>query len=273
MIPAIHEVSISMANALSKCGDFVYSIDCDSCHSKHFGGFSSCKSRWCIPCNHKKTLAWLAKLMPVLETWQGRVGMLNFTIETGTDLAAQIKKLQYGWRRFNNDPYIRKHFKNRLVGGLRSLEVKISSGDSTKWHAHLHCLILQPKGNDKDFDWIREKWNSATGGSVWIKDITNQKLKGSVEVLKYLIKPEMGLYNNNVMLSEAVEALKGKRQINTWGLLRGLAKEVEELEDTWEEKKLTAFVCSKCGCTEGELVKMLYKDSLDFEMFNVKRKG
>lgn len=257
---------------LKLCGSFIYSVDCGHCHTKHFAGFSSCKSRWCIPCSHKKTLAWLAKLMPVLEKWQGRVGMLNFTIETGPDLEKQLKKLQEGWKKFMKDKRVVKKFRDRLPGGLRSLEVKIAQGDSTHWHAHLHCLILQPAGYEKDYDWIKEKWHSATGGSVWIKDITKQKLKGSVEVLKYLIKPEMGLYKNTEMLGKAVMSLKGKRQINTWGLLRGLSKEVEDLENTWEEKKLTTFVCSKCGCTEGELLKMLYSDSLDYDLKNLKGK-
>lgn len=210
--------------------------------------------------------------MPVLNDWEGRVGILNLTIPTGPDLKEQIKKINDNWQIcFHDDKRIRKLFKNRMVGGLRSLEVKVSQ-EKNEWHAHLHCLIMQPKGFEKDFDWIKERWRSITGGSVWIKDITKQRLKGVVETIKYLIKPEMELYKNTYLLEGAVKALHNKRQINTWGKLRGLSKEVEEIEDTWEERKLTAFVCSKCGCNEGQLIKMLYEDSINYKMYDIKVK-
>lgn len=266
VIPALSEVDHKLGEQLKSCGDFVYSIDCDHCHTKHFGGFSSCRSKWCVTCSHKKSLAWIAKVIPVLKDWTGRVGMLNFTVANQDNLTLMIKTLNGGWRSMR-DGY-RKMFKARLPGGLRSLEVKV--GKDGMWHAHMHCLILQPPGREKDFEWIRDAWKSITGGSVWIKDITNQKLKGVIEVVKYLIKPEMELYKDADRLGEAVRSLKGKRQINTWGLLRGLSKEVEELENTFEERKLAAFVCTQCGCNEGELVKMLYRDSICYTLNDLK---
>lgn len=261
-----------IADQINTCGDFVYAIDCCNCHTKHFAGFSSCRSRWCISCSHKKVLCWLAKLMPIIEKWPGNVTMLNFTIVDTESLREGLDILYNGWRSFSNSGGYRKMFRERFPGGVRSLEVKLGKG-SNIWHPHLHCYCLQPKEYKKDYEWIKNRWVEITGGSVYLKSIKGDRIAGLVEVIKYILKPETGFYSVPDRLREAVENLKGCRQINTWGTLRGVGKEVEVLFDTWEEKKLTEFLCQRCGFTEGQLRKLVYGlMSDDFVLYDVANK-
>lgn len=271
IIPKIEKVDLELADYLKTCGDYVYSVDCHDCHTKHFAGFSSCRSRWCVTCSHKKVLSWLAKFMPFISEWQGNVAMLTLTVQHDSNLVRQIKTLNKGWRRFYLDRSTRAIFKKRFPGGIRSLEVKISDSDPKKWQAHLHILLLQPPEYKKDYEWIKEKWHSATGGSCDIRSIKGGRIRGVIETLKYIVKPEKRLYLDGDMLKQAIIGLRGKRQVNTWGILRGLQKEAEYLEQNWEEQKLTAFVCSKCGCNEGELIKLLYSDSLQYPLHDIKK--
>lgn len=278
VIPVFEEAGIeSEVKRLKECGWSVNVISCQSCNTKHFAGFWRCKSRWCVCCGHIKILAWVARLVPILEDWLKRgnqITMVNFTIRDTEKLEDGILTLEKGWRRLTN--YDRKHrerWKMRFPGGVRSLEVKVGR-NSGKWHPHFHMLCLQ-ESFKKDFEWLRDEWAWALGneqekeGSVWLKGIKANLLQSVVETLKYIIKPGDGLYKKN-RLEEAYYQLKGKRQINTWGLLRGISKQVEEDVESAEQKKLTEFICQRCGCTEGELYSVLFVEANDLWLFNAK---
>jgi hypothetical protein len=85
------------------------------------------------------------------------------------------------------------------------------------------------------------------------------------------MKPEKGVYEDDIRFNELYVAVKGKRQINTWGLLRGLKeKDIEEASEGMDEKKLEAFVCSQCGCSEGELKTYYYSDLVDQAVYDIK---
>lgn len=282
--------------SMDSCGEYITAIKCDSCHTKHFSGFYRCKVRWCIPCSRLKVLAWLARLVPVVLGWiseGGRVAMLNFTVKDTAVLSDGVRLLEESFRRvYNQDSRIRQRWKDRFPGGVRSLEIKIGKG-SGLWHPHLHCLVLQ-SSLGRDFEWLRDAWELATWtasgrdyrefidlsreekdvvklGSVWIKPVSKRGLiKSVVETLKYIIKPSDGLFcsTGDALLLEAWEVLKGKRQINTWGVLRGLAKDVEEDIENLDEKKLADFICRVCGCTKGELVRLVYEDVKETWLFD-----
>jgi hypothetical protein len=195
--------------------------------------------------------------MPIVEKWPGKVTMLNFTIKDTEILEEGLNELNNGWRNFSHSGGYRKKFRERFPGGVRSLEVKLGKG-SKIWHPHYHCYCLQPKEYQKDYKWIKERWYSLTGGSIDIRSVKNSRIDGLVETIKYIVKPETGYYNNSGRFNEAIDSLEGVRQINTWGTLRGLGKEVDELFDNWEEKKLEDFICQRCGFTEGQLRKLIY---------------
>lgn len=285
VIPAFDSLGLKHESALLRtCGQFISVITCKACHVNHFAGFRRCKSRWCVPCNHVKVLAWLARLLPVMTDWLangGKISMLNFTIKDVDKLTDGMDILNRSFRGLYNTPQRRDYWNERFPGGIRSLEVKRGK-NSGLWHPHLHCLVLQPSDYTKDYDWLKDNWEKVTrreykktigddvkkAGSVWIKNVTGENLLQSVcETLKYILKPEDSLYSDKDNLWEAWNSLKGKRQVNTWGLLRGLSKKVDEDIDSKEEKMLTEFICQHCGCTDGELKSMLFSSINDSTVF------
>jgi len=287
--PLFKKYNLPGADAIGTCGSFVYSIDCNSCNTKHFAGFRSCTNRYCIPCNYKKSLVWLSKLYPVIEKWldEGNTcSLLNFTVRDGQNLTERLDFLYNSFRNlYNNDKYTRKLWKDRFPGGIRSLEVKLGK-NSKEWHPHYHCLVLQYKSDIfiKDIEWLIPEWHNKVGypiledgepkkdssgnidynGSVWIKSVSKKNLTKSIlETIKYILKFEKTIFSNDETFLEVFESMRGKRQVNTWGLLRGLSKEVDDEFESWEERQLENFVCKVCGCKEGELRAYYYSEIIE----------
>jgi hypothetical protein len=253
---------IKLADRMKNCGQYTYWIQCSACGSREFQGFTSCKVRYCVACARKKALLWVARLMPVVSehiSQGGNVALITFTYRNQENLAEMIQIMQTAWRSFYNDSSTAKIFKERFMGGIRSMEVKRGAG-SGLWHVHFHCLVLTPAEWQRDWPWILEKWKQVTdgNGSVDVRGIRKKQgiVKAVIETVKYICKP--GDIKNADDFRTVYWALKGKRQINTWGKLRGLAKKIElEMDQSFEEKKLTEFICQKCGCKEGIIVKLL----------------
>ena len=273
VIPAFMKNGLQYMN-LKECGNVIAVIQCNSCNTRHFAGYNRCRSRWCVNCNHHKLLCWLARLLPIMEKWlaEGKyISMLNFTISDTESLVDGVDLLEKSFRAMNNMTQMRKYWKERFPGGIRSLECKIGK-NSGEWHPHLHCMVLQDK-YQKDFPKLRDKWDAYVKmydtrdlkkhGSVFIKSVSSEGkyslLESACEVLKYILKPEKQLFEPayGQKLVEAFTSLRGKRQVNTWGLLRGLAAQVEDDVDKTEDDKLVNFVCQMCGCTKGTLLRLL----------------
>lgn len=274
VIPAFVKADIPQeVKNLTMCSKFVYAAECQDCKTEHFKGFNKCTSRWCINCNHKRSLAWTARLLPTLEKFIENgytVTLLNFTIkhENIGNLKETIKKLEVCWRELvHDDKERRKLWKKRFPGCIRSLEVKIGKYSGI-WNAHFHLITLQKVDeHQKDYGWIKEAWKDITKrrlgheGSAWLHGVKKDGLlKATIETLKYIMKPESKIYTEIDYLIEAYCALKGKRQVNTWGLLRGLAQKAEEDFKNEDEKKLADFICQRCGCTYAELITMIYTE-------------
>jgi len=265
IIPRIEKVDPPKAECMRMCGQFVYTCECSSCKSKHFAGSHRCKSRFCLECAHHRSMAYVAKTMeklkPLLE--RGYIPhMITFTIRDQENLQDQVEKIKNAWRVFSNGRGTREKFKSRMVGGFRSFEVKIGR-NSGLWHAHMHALFLTPPGQfEKDYEWIQPAWKKATGGdgSVELHRIRKKDgqalgiLKAVIEVVKYVTSPDkMTISVDDVRFNEMYLFMKGFRAVNTWGLLRGVVKEAEELfEHGFDERVLADFMCSLCGCTEAE---------------------
>lgn len=257
VIPSFKVSGISTEN-MELCGQFINSIDCKCCHAKHFAGFKKCKSRWCSNCNHLRSLLWMAKLYPVLFKWVddgNNVFKVGFTVKDTDSVREGLDLIETSWRGMtHDDKNFRKYWKGRFVGGIRSLEVKIGR-HSKQWHPHLHCLLLTDGTFHRDYNYLKDNWEYHTNkfyslvlrdktekiGSVYLKGLDSQDLmKELAEAIKYLTKFDDcveyiakskvvngGEYPNRLV--ELVFELKGKRAINTWGILRGLNKEVEKV--------------------------------------------
>lgn len=281
VIPAFRSAGLPDLERLQLCGQLINTITCRQCGTVHFAGYWRCMNRWCVNCNRIKIKSWLARLIPILEVWldEGKfLTLLNLTIKDTVTLEEGLMQIETSWRMMqNNNKVFRKRWKARFPGGIRSLEVKRGKY-SKQWHPHYHCLVMQDT-KEKDFEWVKEAWEHCTKlcscrtdekqGSVYLKQIKRDKLLvGVVETLKYIMKPENSLYENTSDLQEAWMNLKGKRQVNTWGLLRGLSKQVEEDMLHIEEKKLTEFICQRCGCTEGQLESIMYNELADLVLYD-----
>lgn len=269
---------------IDSCARIVNTIKCDHCGTHHFKGFSRCKSRYCAICNKAKSMLWLAKLYPYLKAWLDSgnyIVFVNYTIRDRADLKEALNVIQGAWRHMTHEhKQMRKEFKNRYDGGVRSLEVKIGE-NSRMWHPHFHTMVLKRRYSADDYSFLAPAWSKsveAAGGGkygsenqegiVYIesfsayskrggKKLTYEErlLKSIMEVVKYMTKFD---YVNDTPehLQELYYSLKGSRQISTWGVLYKIPREVDRALDSLSDEQITDFVCQVCGCTKGTLEKL-----------------
>lgn len=269
-----------LAHDVETCAQWSKIAVCTGCGTKYYAGSDYCKSRFCAICAKLRALAWLAKLVPLLQDYIARgyyVFMLNLTIKDQQSLAIGLTALRAAWRHMTHDDRAsRNKFKQLNSGGVRSTEVKIGEGSGI-WHPHIHALtIYKPPPNVfkvRQFDDYRQLWENAVRsafncvdgsdklGSVDIRGI--KALDGSkglisaiIETFKYICKFQW-LELPPDRINELVTETKGKHFIAAWGELYGLNKQVEELLNRSTEEELRGHVCAVCGCSEFELENLL----------------
>lgn len=258
------------------CGSIIYTIRCNQCGQDHFKGFSRCKSKFCALCNQTKARMWVARLFQFCKDWLSAgkyIVFLNFTIRDRDNLEEGLNVLEKAWHEMTSENVkFRKVFKSKFLGGVRSLEIKLGE-KSNLWHPHLHCLALKDKPS-KDTYFLHYAWPlavHAAGGDI---DERNLKIlpfspydksnvvdresfnlelvKSIAEVVKYIVKVDYASLPPK-RLAELVPAVKGKRQINLWGVLYNLKQVVDGDMETMSERELKEFVCQVCGCTSGTM--------------------
>jgi len=132
-----------------------------------------------------------------------------------------------------------------------------------------------------DYDW---------NGNVYIKKISvrepmrkgqlgkrerNPLLNAICETLKYIVKIDTELFGEdlfhvtkkskptqceNKLFTELYWSLKGKKQTATWGKLHGIKDILIENDvEKGDMASMMDFVCQRCGCTEAQLVRMIYR--------------
>lgn len=252
-----------LGHVLNDCGDTVNFAQCGDCGTKHFRGYFRCKQKFCSNCERTKSLIWIARIMEYLKPIQKDYNyhFLTLTIRSEKDLDSQIKNLEKAWRYMKNGhKTYRKLFKERFIGGIRSLETKQGKG-GFGWHAHYHVFLITSKEHKRDIEWLKDAWQLATAGEgkqPYIKTVqANKLINGVIETVKYMTKfDETTLDINKDHLIEMVYALKNKRRVNTFGCMYGLSSKVEDdfnkIED--KEKNLENFICQVCGGTTAELI-------------------
>lgn len=277
---------IDEAYKIEECGNYIRTLKCTNCGTHHFKGFSRCRSRYCAICNKAKSMLWLAKLYPYLKVWLesgNYIVFVNYTIRDRENLKAGLTVLQEAWRYMTHEcRESRRWFKNRYVGGMKSLEVKIGE-NSGKWHPHLHTMVLKRKYSKDDYDFLAPAWSKAieaVGGGkygtptqegiVYLesfsayskrggKKLTYEErlLKSIMEVAKYMTKFD---YVNDTPehLQELLYSCKGVRQMSTWGVLYKIPKEVDKALETMNNDEIMEFTCQVCGCDKCT-VERLYK--------------
>ena len=246
IVPAFESAGyIDRASKIKHCGDFTIISQCKNCGTNYFDGWYACRDRFCPLCQKKKSLQYVAKLMPILLDLSKKgyfVNIVNFTIKDNNNLKYSLDLLYKAFRYIQHDnKYLRTEFNKRFVGGIRSLEIK-KGKNSNEWHPHFHCIVVK-KDFSSDFEYLRDAWEKALSfvsgnttdklGSVWLHSVNcnNRKelLKSIVESLKYVTKYDGdGKFENHTLslstldassIIELVESTQNVRSLSTWGLL------------------------------------------------------
>ena len=274
VLPAIEKCTPDDAfSSIRRCGNTVNVLQCDRCATKHWKGFVRCKSKFCIPCSSVKTKIWLSKLVPILteQIEKGNhVSLLSLTLvnhEIG-ELGIMIDRLNDAWRIMINGRGNRDKWSQNILGGVRSLEVKI--GKDGKWHAHLHALLIHPKA--RFYEWIKAEWEKASAcamdlpkgskvGSIDIRTIKTAQgsMRGVIEAVKYPMKPENGFWDNLDAVQEVIQTLPRRKQTQSFGIVRHMVSLVDQADEV-DEKRLDNFICQACGCDSATLHSELLRD-------------
>lgn len=298
------------ANNIAYCGLKKNFKVCEDCHTTYFDGFESCKNRFCPVCQKAKSLILFSKLYPtILKLLHKKyiIKMLTFTIKDTNNLKDGIWLIKKAFRicTHENKKY-RAVFDNLYIGGIKSLEVK-RGANSNDWHPHFHALVVM-ENPEEDFKALNIMWNKTIVnlvnsrvepiyedryysdsftlnddklvfrdklGFVHCQSLNmmslDDRIKCIYECIKYITKYSDSLEDD---LPELVDSLKGIRAVDSWGVLRGIEQEAEDL-DTVSLSKLKERVCTVCGSKEFEIIdgiltedlsKLGYSDDIyDFE--------
>jgi hypothetical protein len=243
---------------LNSCSYYVISATCEKCGTKHFAGFSRCKSRFCLVCNRVRTVKYIKHILDVANLEVNNFYHAVFTLKNYDDLSLMLDDINKYWRHFyNSDKTFRNKFKHRFLGALRTIEIK--KGNNSKWHVHMHMLLITDKTFNKDYEFLRDRWKCVTDykGSVFIKQAKNYKV--ILEVIKYITNIEKISLND---LADVYLNVKGRRLISCLGILRCVDKNVESDLDSGIDEDIN-FICRKCGFDKYKLESILYSDTLD----------
>ena len=118
----------------------------------------------------------------------------------------------------------------KALGGVGSVEFKRGK-NSGLWHPHMHMIWLCYEAPDAYK--LSQEWEGLTGDS-FIVDVRpmHGEIDGFLETFKYALKfSDLPLADN----WEAFQKLKGKRLINSFGVLRGVEVPEDLTDDDLEE--------------------------------------
>nr|WP_011117313.1 protein rep [Thermoanaerobacterium thermosaccharolyticum]AAD12628.1 RepN [Thermoanaerobacterium thermosaccharolyticum]prf//1906306A ORF 1 in plasmid pNB2 [Thermoanaerobacterium thermosaccharolyticum] len=240
---------------LNSCSYYVVSATCERCNTRHFVGFSRCKSRFCLVCNTVRTVKYIKKVLEVSNLDVNNYFHCVLTLKNYDDLDKMLDDINMFWRDFyNGDRTFRVNFKQRFIGGLRSTEIK--RGKNLKWHVHLHLLLITSKEFRRDFDFLKDRWKKVTDGlgSVFIKQAKDYDVV--VEVIKYITNLEKISLDD---LQDIYLSVKNRRLVSSLGILRGVDKKVESEMDSVVDDDIN-FICKVCGYNKYKFETLLYGD-------------
>lgn len=235
-----------LAHNIYQCGSYLlfrnyYQRDEVRLHSAQF-----CKKHLLCPfCamrrGTKYLMAYKERLSLVMaQNSRLRAFMVTLTVKDGEDLLTRFEALRSSLKRYQRQRRDASAGKrplteyNKALGGVFSIEVKRGQ-NSGLWHPHVHMIWLCEQ--EPDARALSREWHGITGDS-YIVDVRefygDSVIEGFMEVFKYALKfSDMELADN----WHAFETLKGKRLVDSFGLLRGVEVSDDlsdgELEDDY----------------------------------------
>ncbi len=183
----------TQAKRMRTCSCTTYSVMC-GCGIKTLS--QKCNYyRFCEPSGYRRQKKLERRYFPVImkypvarSIYHPGLRLLTLTVKNCESLSEGIEKIKKNFNKLKRH----KFFKDRVDGGLGTLEFKI--GEDGLWHPHLHMIIfsryinLKPKEKGVDVR-IVEEWKKLTEDSsiLDIRRVDNHK-KGLKYALKYITK-------------------------------------------------------------------------------------
>lgn len=177
---------------------------------------SYCHDRFCVPCQHSRSALIASNLIDAMKDRDTRLVTLTMRHDDAP-LGEQIDRLYKCFRRLRGT----KFWKSCVVGGVAVLEVH-HTGRTNGWHPHLHVIV---EGEFINRQTLAAKWHGITETSYVVHV---RKISGSAHVAryvsKYLSKPVAGgVVAEPRLLAEAVQAMKGRRYLLSFGTWREIS--------------------------------------------------
>jgi hypothetical protein len=186
-----------------------------------------CHDRFCVPC--ARTRAWRIRENLAKHIWDHPSRFLTLTLKhCDAPLRQQVDRLYKCFAKLRG----RVLWRDRVRGGLATLELKWSDR-SQSWHPHLHC-ILDAKYIPHPS--LKKDWLSITGDSSVVDiRLAPSSFKAIHYLLKYVTKPmSHSLTHNPQLMVDAIDALRNRKVILTFGTCRSWKLTAIPQEDAWE---------------------------------------
>lgn len=246
-----------LANTLRRCGEEI-GLTCRHCGS-HSTGHAQCKQRWCPSCARSISARRLKRFANGAERmrWPLSIMLSHRNEDHAQDV---FSTLMPAFKRFRKTLL----WKNNVHGGLVSYEVTNRQGT---WHDHLHVLCdcrwlalktPQWKKNDTAAQGraklkaakheLSEAWAKCLGQEQAVTWVDRASAGRLVEHVKYVIKAD-DLIKCNGAIAPLIRALKGRRLVQPFGTLYGMAKQWKAEDDAAHPP----CACEKCR-TVGSVV-------------------
>lgn len=229
MYDALRQLGTSgnRTNAFATCGTSWWVLESRTRPGVYKLARDFCHDRWCIPCAHMRAEIVAGNLATAIGSGPAR--LITLTVRsTDEPLATQLHGLLAGFRRLRRLPL----WTDAIDGGAAVLEINFNR-QTGRYHPHLHCVTV---GRFLPQHWLAEEWCKCTHGSnvVDVRYLRNTEATAKY-VTKYLTKPiDHDVYASPPHLQEAITALRGQKQLFTFGSWRHLKLTAPLQEDDWK---------------------------------------
>lgn len=219
--------SPSALNSFANCGADAFLLRQRNDPTKYKFGLSTCRSRWCQPCQRERAAVIQANLQPLLAG--GELRFVTLTLKSGAEpLTQTLDRLYAAFKKLRATEL----WQRTVTAGAAFTELH-HRPEQHRWHVHLHILT---RGT-----WIPQRelsaaWNACTAGSS-IVDVRFVRSTDAAAgyVCKYVSKPGGCLHTQtDATLAEAISALRGRRMLLTFGDWRTAKLSKDHNAELWE---------------------------------------
>lgn len=198
-----------------------------------------CHDRWCPACAKSRAMVLRCNLEPLLHNRVVRFVTLTLKHDD-SPLGPKLDRLQESFDSLRRT----KLWCDAVDAGVAFVEVA-HNDETGRWHPHLHILCV---GRYLPHDVLKAAWLNVTGDSH-VVDVRLVQDPGKVAqyVTKYVTKPaDNKLYRNDLALDQAIQALKGRRLVTTFGAWRGTPLLKNASMDDWTPLMPWPELLSRC---------------------------